>query len=995
MSADKWLELGDSLLEELRYTEAEAAFREAIDLEPRRHSGWNGLGRSLLGQDLSSQAVESFRKAVRCDPTYHAAWYNLGISLMEQGNNEEAEEVFRHAIGTKPKDPSSWLNIGRSLIRQDKYVQAEEAFRHTTKYDPTDHAGWYNLGLSLQRQDRYEEAEQAYTQALALEPEDPSAFNNLGNSLRSQGKTCEAEQAYLSAIDLAPDQARYRDNLAMVLIDQNKYFEAEQSSRLAIDIDPNHLNVWFNLGLALWEQEKVEEAESCYLKAIDLEPLNGLAWYNLGVLLSGRNDHEQAEGAYRRCTTIDPSSVDAWFNLGSMLNEQSRYSEAKRAYRRALALEPEAPDIWMNLGVALRNNGEYQETAKVLRKAMSLQSNASFKSSCLYILAVMGAMQNLDVSRIVSIYRKLARAIEDARGDEDTWEYRLQRFQNPAAALRNAAAYCFEAAGDHINESLSFAVQSKARTLSELLEYDPSQLTNFLPASERRTFESLEAAFADLERERHDRSPGVSPTAANLRQVTKRLQSFETPETEQIWQRKRVDLEQQREAWFERVVKERPELEPFVIGPKHRNFRFSIRKLQKILRPGEAVLEIIMTSPLEVSGLKVEDENLLGFLITREGMIRTYRWGANGPDGADGWLSVQKWQAQVISTLQVEKESRVQHIGSVLTNGVLSQWGQLLYRPFIQDLKDIHRLIVSPHSFLTQLPFNAIPFPDGIEREVALVPSASSLVRSSPPKNRPKPRFTLGVIGADSGEVPLDLQTVEVQHLRGCVRSSRRRWELAGIRPGEQPTLDNLKQRTGLTRCLVLSCHGDGPNADWGTLALGTRKSPQYVSGKELVDGFLLGSHSQQMEVDLVVTSACLTGQLDVARPEEWLGLPLALQAVWKTKTLLLTLWEVDELAAMIWVVTLVDGLTDGLTAGEAQRRAQGKVMQTTYEQVENIWLSDAKKYLTIESWNNVYNRWRDFASISGDYPFSNPVYWAPFVLIGDPTLTISPRRPA
>jgi CHAT domain-containing protein len=148
------------------------------------------------------------------------------------------------------------------------------------------------------------------------------------------------------------------------------------------------------------------------------------------------------------------------------------------------------------------------------------------------------------------------------------------------------------------------------------------------------------------------------------------------------------------------------------------------------------------------------------------------------------------------------------------------------------------------------------------------------------------------------------------------------------------------------------------------------------------------------MEVDLVVTSACLTGQLDVDRPEEWLGLPLALQAVWKTKTLLLTLWEVDELAAMIWVVTLVNGLTGGLTAGEAQRRAQKQVKQTTYEQVENIWLSDAKKHLTVESWNNIYNRWKDFESVSGDYPFSDPVYWAPFVLIGDPTLTISPKRP-
>ena len=84
------------------------------------------------------------------------------------------------------------------------------------------------------------------------------------------------------------------------------------------------------------------------------------------------------------------------------------------------------------------------------------------------------------------------------------------------------------------------------------------------------------------------------------------------------------------------------------------------------------------------------------------------------------------------------------------------------------------------------------------------------------------------------------------------------------------------------------------------------------------------------MEVDLVITSACLTGQLDLERAEEWLGLPMALQSVWKTKAMLLTLWEVEELPAMIWVVELVKALTKGLSAGQAQKIAQEKVQNVT-----------------------------------------------------------------
>jgi len=103
-------------------------------------------------------------------------------------------------------------------------------------------------------------------------------------------------------------------------------------------------------------------------------------------------------------------------------------------------------------------------------------------------------------------------------------------------------------------------------------------------------------------------------------------------------------------------------------------------------------------------------------------------------------------------------------------HGSRPRWGELLYGPFIDGLKDIKRLWVSPHSFLTQLPFNAIPFPDGVEREVAIIPSAASLTRPLAKEPRPNPRFTLGVVAADAVEqAPLNLQSEEVRHLRGTL----------------------------------------------------------------------------------------------------------------------------------------------------------------------------------------------------------------------------------
>jgi CHAT domain-containing protein len=147
------------------------------------------------------------------------------------------------------------------------------------------------------------------------------------------------------------------------------------------------------------------------------------------------------------------------------------------------------------------------------------------------------------------------------------------------------------------------------------------------------------------------------------------------------------------------------------------------------------------------------------------------------------------------------------------------------------------------------------------------------------------------------------------------------------------------------------------------------------------------------MEVNLIITSACLTGQFDLERAEEWLGLPLALQSVWKTKAMLLTLWEVQELPAMIWVVEVVKALTHRLSAGEAQKIAQEKVKNVTEGEVEALWLSEAQQRLPEDRWRKVYNKWRETSRSTDQRPFSAPVHWAPFILIGNPKVTISPKR--
>ena len=528
-------------------------------------------------------------------------------------------------------------------------------------------------------------------------------------------------------------------------------------------------------------------------------------------------------------------------------------------------------------------------------------------------------------------------------------------------------------------------MQSKARTFADLAAFSPSKWREFLAPEDQAKGEELDRAFSSLEAERHGwrLAPVVAyhATGSSLKQID----AFPTAEEERAWRERRTQAEKDQLAWERQMARKYPEVAP-VMGPQAQRIRPSVSAIQKRLREGEAVLELLRT-----------DDGLMAFLLRRD-RLETHRWALGEPMSGDDGPTLEEWEAEVAQVLAVGDSSpRHVRVQEGLTQECLVRWGDLLYGPFVETLAGVQRLFVGPHGVLAQVPLGILPFPDGIEREVALLPSAMFLetLRKRRGKARRQPRVRLGVVAADPVEgQPLLLQREEVRRLEALTRKKK---TLAGDGSGQEPTLTNLQEWEGWVGCLIFSCHGKGPQreddggagSDLGTLSLGTRKAPEPVNGRMLLES------QWKMEAEVVLTSACLTGQVALEHPGEWLGLPMALQTAWRARAMALTLWEVEELPAMIWVVTLAKGLTQGLSAGQAQRRAQKTVRTATCDQVELGWLGPALDTLREVSPGEALvleRQWRRHVGHlqGGDPAFADPVYWGPFVLVGDSTTSIA-----
>jgi tetratricopeptide (TPR) repeat protein len=208
--AEWWYLLADFLEENEAWPVVEAAYRKAIELDPKNAAPWNGLG-NVLQEHLGrpAEAESAYRKAIELDPTLAKPWYNLGLVLQDHlGRPCEAKAAYRKAIELDPKWASPWYNLGNVLqIHLGRPAEAEAAYRQAIELDSKDAYPWNNLGNLLQEHlGRPAEAEAAYRQAIEIDPIFAHPWCGLAQTFsHSVSRRQEARVCAVKGLSLKPD----------------------------------------------------------------------------------------------------------------------------------------------------------------------------------------------------------------------------------------------------------------------------------------------------------------------------------------------------------------------------------------------------------------------------------------------------------------------------------------------------------------------------------------------------------------------------------------------------------------------------------------------------------------------------------------------------------------------------------------------------------------------------------------------------------------------
>ncbi len=387
---------GDREGAEKKFEEADAAYREALSVDPGlMEAKVNRAGSLSRWADLRSRrggmaaAEEKYREAERV------------FSELFSNTYESAEAYSNYGAMQ-----SGWgdlqTRVGEYDAAEVRYGAAVPLFDQALQIRQKDHDALLNKGIALakwaevrsRRHDfdgaigKFTEADATFSLLIEFAPEHFEAYNNRGSALRGWGealslrqhleepqrKFAQAVAAFDDALRLAPTFIEALSNKAGVLTRwaellvlqgrhpaaEERYAAAVQACETALVIAPRYLSGRNNMGLSLagWAaclaaSGNKEGAEAKYIAAanvydealadapglIEAHASKGASLARLAELLGQRGEFDGAESAFeaaslscRRAVELAPSYLAAYNNKGNALRGWAG-TKAKRGDR--------------------------------------------------------------------------------------------------------------------------------------------------------------------------------------------------------------------------------------------------------------------------------------------------------------------------------------------------------------------------------------------------------------------------------------------------------------------------------------------------------------------------------------------------------------------------------------------------------------------------------------------------------------------------------------
>lgn len=882
-------------------------------------------GRYVEAEPLYLDTLETQKRELGFEhPDTLTSFNNLALLYQKMGRYTEAEPLYDRAIEVQervlgPEHIDTLLSIGNLALLYHvtgRHSKAEPLYRRTLEtrerllgpenLDTLNSVS--NLATLYDSMGRYREAEQLYRQALearervlGLEHRDTlTSIDGLANLYESTGRYAEAEVLHRRTLKIRervlgsehPETLASINNLAGLYESTRRYAEAEPLYLRALEIKirvlgPEHPDTLIslnNLATLYDSTERLAEAEQ--------------------LLRQGLEAQERVLGAEH------PDTLASVNNLASVYTRAGRFEDAESLYRRVLetserVLGKEHLRMFAsvaNLAALYASTGRLAEAEPLYRDALEAQER------------ILGAEHPDTISTLGKLAILLVRT---DRSDEAlvalrSLDLRLGQWLDTEVVATRAAA--------RRRQIITLESKFQALSFSLALQYPSEASVHFaadLALKWKKRLAQDEALLGNIARERDE--PEFLEAIAAVRSGRRALSNIAFDENATPSDRTRL-----REALEEAEAGLRAQSDRFrdYLSAKAAN----AETVRLALQDDAALIEYRFFEPFNFDDATYDPLRLIALVMRA--------------DAAPALVDLG--EAQVFFALYAGVvDADLRQAKNVGFTDLMHFGSQHLINPLLPHLSGIDSLYIAPDGPLQAVPFEAFEDDNGshlIQRfEVHMMQTGRDLVGRG---HRPGGKGLVALGGIDFGETAVAIVAAPLQpptEIRAALDATRAQFAgfpplaatlaevtyigdaYAAYRPGE-PTPIVLTGRDATEaavkslalppRTLHFATHGfylasgtiEGrPLLQSGITLAGANQALRGATGPDDENGVLHAVEVQTLNLfgtELVVLSACVTGQGAIDYSEGLEGLPRAF-FVAGAQNVLAALWSVGDTAAL------------------------------------------------------------------------------------------------
>ncbi len=208
IEAERWIVQGNALEDAGQPADAEACYRQALELCPGLARAALNIGNALSAQGKTQEAVIRYQEALRLEPGYGAAHANLGKLYLGQGRYQQAADHYAAAIQALPHSADALVGLGCALEELQRHAEALEVYHRALAIQPDFAGAKLNLGRTLILLGQPEAAVDYLEEARIGMPDNGLVYALLGQALGNLCLTQQAVACQRRALELkAPKEA--------------------------------------------------------------------------------------------------------------------------------------------------------------------------------------------------------------------------------------------------------------------------------------------------------------------------------------------------------------------------------------------------------------------------------------------------------------------------------------------------------------------------------------------------------------------------------------------------------------------------------------------------------------------------------------------------------------------------------------------------------------------------------------------------------------------